>query len=79
MPVVQTSVCTLSILIDILLNDAYPVMTDIKGSDGWYITKPLNHCIPFYTLGQRLKDAWRILRGYGIAIHYKEDELMRKR
>ncbi len=55
----------MSKLIDTINNDN---QAEINGR--WYIAKP--HGILFIRL--RIKDAWRILLGKSIAVHYKEDE-----
>lgn len=65
----------MSILIDNLLEtNKFVGVEKLYGGKGWYVSKPLNHTIPYYTLLQRIKDAWRILCGRGIAVHYQEDE-----
>lgn len=41
----------------------------------WYLAKPLSKSWSFRRTWKRLKDAYRVLKGRSIAVHYKQDEL----
>ena len=60
----------MSILIDKFLDS--PLMCNAAQINGsWYIAKPIGK----KKFRQRLADALRVLWGFSIAVHYKEDEL----
>jgi hypothetical protein len=65
----------MSILLDELLKEER-IMTYIEPR--WYMAKP----IPYYsikTLLNRVRDAIRVIRGKSFAVHYKEDEQLKKK
>jgi hypothetical protein len=67
----------MSILIDILIkNHKFDHIAEFYADKDRkvFAVKPLCDQSPYYTFRQRVKDAWRIMRCRGIAVHYKEDE-----
>ena len=65
----------MSILIDQLLNNSQNEHANFHGDSLWYMAKPLNYSPEYSPFLKRVKDAWRVLRGSSIAVHYKEDEV----
>jgi len=62
----------MSRLIDTVVAQSHPQAL-IKGV--WYVAKPLNDCRPYYLFRNRLRDAWQLIKGKAIAVHYYEDTL----
>ena len=53
-----------------MLIDSITDENQVRIDDKWYISRPYG--VMFFRL--RIKDAWRVLLGKSIAVHYKEDE-----
>jgi len=59
----------MSILIDRFMTYEFDTKTEINGI--WYIAKPLMMSTPILT---RMVDAWNVLRGKHMVLHYKSEE-----
>lgn len=60
----------MSTLIDDLIKDEHCITGEIGGK--WYISKSLE-CGCVKCFWRRIRDAWKVVRGKAIAVHYKED------
>ena len=63
----------MSILLDEFMSDLSPVQTHID--DNWWLSRPLG---VEGTTFNRVRDAWLVLRGKAVAVHFKSDEKTRK-
>lgn len=64
----------MSVLIDKLVEDSIGNDESFDNKT-WYIAKPMSSSFSIKKLWERLKDAWRVITGKSIAVHYKKDEL----
>ena len=62
----------MSVLIDRLVHESARTSTEIDGR--WYIAKPYLASWE-KSISRRLAEAWLVLTGRAIAVHYKQDEL----
>lgn len=63
----------MSKLIEDLIKESNQNQRFIPTENKWFICKPLQPD-SFIEYFNRFKDAWRIIAGKSIAVHYKEDE-----
>ena len=68
----------MSKLIDNFINqsvdDPWP-QCKFENDPKWYLAKPLHGSLSIRRIYNRVKDAYRVLKGSSMAVHFREDEI----